>query len=251
MTGLTGRVAILTGASRGIGQAIAAGLAAAGATVVVGFRTDPAAAKRVAATVVARGGTAEAVPLDVTDADQADRVVADVARRHGRIDVLVNNAGILPRASFLDVELEEWEAVLRTNLTGAFILSQLAGRVMAEQGSGSIVTVSSTNERVANAGCAAYAASKGGLRMLTRQMAVELGPLGIRANAVAPGMVETDLNVRQRTDSSFGKDALDRIPIGRFATADDVAEAVCFLASDKAAAVNGVTLFVDGGRVAA
>jgi NAD(P)-dependent dehydrogenase (short-subunit alcohol dehydrogenase family) len=251
MTGLTGRVAIVTGASRGIGRAVAAGLAAAGATVVVGFRTDPAAAKQVAASVVARGGIAEAVPLDVTDAGQAVSVVADVARRHGRLDVLVNNAGILPRTSFLDVELEEWEAVLRTNLTGAFILSQLAARVMAGQGFGSIVTVSSTNERVASAGCAAYAASKGGLRMLTRQMALELGPLGIRANAVAPGMVETDLNVRQRSDSSFGKDAIDRIPIGRFATVDDVAEAVCFLASDKATAVNGVTLFVDGGRVAA
>lgn len=251
MTGLTGRVAIVTGASRGIGRAIATGLAAAGATVMVGHRTDPEAARQVAASVVARGGRAEAVQLDVTDGGRAASVVADAARRHGRLDVLVNNAGILPRKSFLDIELGEWEEVLRTNLTGAFVLSQLAARVMAGQGSGSIVTVSSTNERMASAGCTAYAASKGGIRMLTRQMALELGPLGIRANAVAPGMVETDLNVRQRADSSFRKDALDRIPIGRFATAADVAEAVCFLASDSAAAVNGVTLFVDGGRIAA
>lgn len=251
MTGLTGRVAIVTGASRGIGRAIATGLAAAGATVMVGYRTDPEAARQVAASVVARGGRAEAAQLDVTDGGRAASVVADAARRHGRLDVLVNNAGILPRKSFLDIELGEWEEVLRTNLTGAFVLSQLAARVMAGQGSGSIVTVSSTNERMASAGCTAYAASKGGIRMLTRQMALELGPLGIRANAVAPGMVETDLNVRQRADSSFRKDALDRIPIGRFATAADVAEAVCFLASDSAAAVNGVTLFVDGGRIAA
>jgi gluconate 5-dehydrogenase len=251
VTGLTGRVALVTGASRGIGRAVATGLALAGATVVVGFRTDPEAARQVAAAVVARGGVAEAARLDVTDAGQAAGVVADVARRHGRLDVLVNNAGILPRKAFLDIGLEEWEAVLSTNLTGVFILSQLAARVMASQGSGSIVTVSSTNEQMASPGCTAYAASKGGIRMLTRQMALELGPLGIRANAVAPGMVETDLNVRQRADGSFRKDALDRIPIGRFATVTDIAEAVCFLAGDSAAAVNGVTLFVDGGRLAA
>jgi NAD(P)-dependent dehydrogenase (short-subunit alcohol dehydrogenase family) len=251
MTGLNGRVAIVTGASRGIGRAVATRLATAGATVVVGFRGDPVAARQVAASVVARGGAAEAVRLEVTDAGQAARVVADVVQRHGRLDVLVNNAGILPRKGFLDIELEEWEAVLRTNLTGAFILSQLAARVMAGRGSGSIVNVSSTNEQTASSGCTAYAASKGGIRMLTRQMALELGPLGIRANAVAPGMVETDLNVRQRAAGSFRKDALDHIPIGRFATVTDVAEAVCFLAGDSAAAVNGVTLFVDGGRLAA
>jgi NAD(P)-dependent dehydrogenase (short-subunit alcohol dehydrogenase family) len=251
VTGLTGRVAIVTGASRGIGRAVATGLAAAGATVMVGFRTDPAAAREVVKSVVADGGTAEAVQLNVTDADQAAAAVADVARWYGRLDVLVNNAGILPRKAFLDIELEEWEAVLRTNLTGAFVLSQLAARVMAGQGSGSIVNVSSTNEQMASVGCTAYAASKGGIRMLTRQMALELGPLGIRANAVAPGMVETDLNVRQRADGSFRKDALERIPIGRFAKVTDVAEAVCFLAGDSAAAVNGVTLFVDGGRLAA
>jgi NAD(P)-dependent dehydrogenase (short-subunit alcohol dehydrogenase family) len=251
VTGLTGRVALVTGASRGIGQAVATGLAVAGATVVAGFRTDPAAARQVAASVVAGSGEAEAVRLDVTDAGQAADVVADVVRRHGRLDVLVNNAGILPRKAFLDIELDEWEAVLRTNLTGAFILSQLAARVMAGQGSGSIVNVSSTNEQVASSGCTAYASSKGGLRMLTRQLALELGPLGIRVNAVAPGMVETDLNVRQRAGGSFRKDALDRIPMRRFATVTDIAEAVCFLAGDTAAAVNGVTLFVDGGRLAA
>jgi NAD(P)-dependent dehydrogenase (short-subunit alcohol dehydrogenase family) len=251
VSGLTGRVALVTGASRGIGRAVATGLAAAGATVVIGFRTDPAAARHVAASVAELGGSAEAVRLDVTDAGHAAGVVADVTRRHGRLDVLVNNAGILPRKAFLDIELEEWDAVLRTNLTGAFILSQLAARVMVVQGSGSIVNVSSTNEQVASLDCTAYAASKGGIRMLTRQMALELGPLGIRANAVAPGMVETELNARQRDDVSFGKNALDRIPIGRFATATDVAEAVCFLAGDSAAAVNGVTLFVDGGRIAA
>lgn len=247
MTSLAGRVAIVTGASRGIGRAVAAGLTASGAAVVIGFRTDPAAARQ----MVERGEAAEAMALDVTDPSRASGMVAAVAARYGRLDVLVNNAGILPRRAFLDIELEEWEAVLRTNLTGAFIMSQLAARVMAARGSGAIVNVSSTNERVASADCTAYAASKGGLRMLTRQMALELGPLGIRANAVAPGMVETDLNARQRTDESFRKNALDRVPIGRFATVSDIADAVCFLAGDAAAAVNGLTLFVDGGRLAA
>ncbi|HXT89265.1 MAG TPA: glucose 1-dehydrogenase [Trebonia sp.] len=247
MTSLAGRVAIVTGASRGIGRAVAAGLTASGAAVVIGFRTDPAAARQ----MVERGEAAEAMALDVTDPSQASVMVTAVAARYGRLDVLVNNAGILPRRAFLDIELEEWEAVLRTNLTGAFIMSQLAARVMAARGSGAIVNVSSTNERVASADCTAYAASKGGLRMLTRQMALELGPLGIRANAVAPGMVETDLNARQRTDESFRKNALDRVPIGRFATVSDIADAVCFLAGDAAAAVNGLTLFVDGGRLAA
>jgi NAD(P)-dependent dehydrogenase (short-subunit alcohol dehydrogenase family) len=122
---------------------------------------------------------------------------------------------------------------------------------MAVQGSGSIVHISSTNEAIASANCTAYAASKGGLGMLTRQMALELGPLGIRTNAVAPGMVETELNRRQLSDPEFRDDALRRVPLGRFATADDVAEAVYFLAGDRAASVNGVTLTVDGGKRAA
>lgn len=239
---LTGKVAVVTGAGKGIGLAVTKTLAEEGALVVAGSRTTESL-----------DGLKGVSPLaiDLSAPDGPARLIRHATGEHGRLDVLVNNAGILPRKGFLDIELEEWEAVLRTNLTGAFILSQLAARVMAGRGSGSIVNVSSTNEQTASSGCTAYAASKGGIRMLTRQMALELGPLGIRANAVAPGMVETDLNVRQRAAGSFRKDALDHIPIGRFATVTDVAEAVCFLAGDSAAAVNGVTLFVDGGRLAA
>ena len=256
---LEGRVAVITGAGNGIGREHALLFASEGAKVVVndlgglgdgsGSSTTPAT--KVADEIVGAGGDAVANHDDVADFAGAGRLIDQAVETYGRLDVLVNNAGILPRKAFIDIELEEWEAVLRTNLTGAFILSQLAAKVMAGQGSGSIVNVSSTNEQGASAGCTAYAASKGGIRMLTRQMALELGPLGIRANAVAPGMVETDLNVRQRADGSFRKDALDRIPIGRFATVTEIAEAVCFLAGDSAAAVNGVTLFVDGGRLAA
>jgi NAD(P)-dependent dehydrogenase (short-subunit alcohol dehydrogenase family) len=248
---LSGRVALVTGAGRGIGRAVADRLARAGAVVVYGYRADPAGADDAVAATRSLGGLAAAARIDVTDAPQAARAVESVADAHGRIDVLVNNAGVLPRAPFLDVSIEEWELVLRTNLTGAFVVSQAVARVMARQRSGSIVHVSSTNEAIASRNCTAYAASKGGLGMLTRQMALELGPLGIRTNAVAPGMVETELNRRELADPDFRADALSRIPLGHFVTVDDVAEAVCFLAGDRAAGVNGLTLTVDGGKRAA
>jgi glucose 1-dehydrogenase len=199
----------------------------------------------------ADGWQVEAARVDVTNAEQVHEAVDRIIDVHGRLDVLVNNAGVLPRSPFLEIPLEEWDLVLRTNLTGSFVVSQAAARVMAAQGSGSIVHISSTNEAIASVNCTAYASSKGGVGMLTRQMALELGPLGIRTNAVAPGIVETDLNRSQLTDAAFRADALCRIPLGRFVTADDVAEAVCFLASDRAAGVNGLTLTVDGGKRAA
>jgi NAD(P)-dependent dehydrogenase (short-subunit alcohol dehydrogenase family) len=248
---LAGRIALVTGAGRGIGRAVADRLATAGATVLYGYRGDPAGTHEAVTVAQSRGGRAGSVRIDVTDAAQASAAVDGVARDHGRIDVLVNNAGILPRAPFLELTIDEWDSVLRTNLTGCFVVSQAVARVMAAQRSGSIVHMSSTNEAIASINCAGYAASKGGVRMLTRQMALELAPLGIRTNAVAPGMVETDLNRRELADPDFRAAALRRIPLGRFVTPDDVAEAVCFLAGDRAAGVNGLTLTVDGGKRAA
>ncbi|MGH3493400.1 MAG: SDR family NAD(P)-dependent oxidoreductase [Sciscionella sp.] len=248
---LPGRVALVTGAGRGIGRAIAQRLADEGATVVHGYRRDVTRASEAVQTVRSRGGTAEAVCLDVTNPAQVQRMVAEIANRYERLDILVNNAGVILRAPFLDIAVQDWDAVVRTNLTGYFVVSQAAARVMARQRSGAIVNVSSVNEQVASANCTAYAASKGGVRMLTRQMALELGPLGIRTNAVAPGMVETDLNRNCLADSAFRDAALARIPTGRFATAPDVADAVAFLVSDRAAAVNGLSLVIDGGKLAA
>jgi len=248
---LTGKVALVTGAGRGIGRAIADRLARAGATTIYGYRADPATALAAVERTRASGGDAFAEEVDVANPAQVEDVVSRIAETHGGIDILVNNAGVLARNAFLEIPLAEWEQVLRTNLTGSFVVSQAVARVMAGRGRGAIVHISSTNDGMASARCTAYAASKAGVGMLTRQMALELGPLGIRTNAVAPGMVETDLNRHELADTEFHNDAMRRIPIGRFATADDVAEAVRFLAGDAASAVNGVTLLVDGGRRAA
>ncbi len=238
---LAGSVALVTGASRGLGAAIAAGLAADGARVVIWSRGDASA---VVDRIRAAGGRAEARAVDVTSGEQVARAVGEL----GRVDILVNNAGVMSRAPFLEIDEADWRRVIDTDLTAYFLVSQAVARVMAGRGSGVIVHVSSTNDLVPSADCTAYAAAKGGVGMLTRQMALELGPLGIRTNAVAPGMVETDLNREALADAAFRAHAVDRVPLGRFALPEDVAEAVRYLASDRARAVNGATLRVDGGR---
>jgi NAD(P)-dependent dehydrogenase (short-subunit alcohol dehydrogenase family) len=248
---LAGRVALVTGAGRGIGRGIAHRLAAEGATVVLGYRRDAASATDAVESILAAGGCAEARALDVTDPDRVGGVVAGIAAHHGRIDILVNNAGVMRRAPFLDASLEDWQVIMQTNLIGCFAVAQAAARLMVAHGGGAIVNVSSVNEETASANCTAYAASKGGVRMLTRQMALELGPLGIRTNAVAPGMVQTDLNRTLLADRAVHDAALARVPTGRFATVSDVADAVLFLVSDRAASVNGISLVVDGGKLAA
>lgn len=248
---LAGRVAIVTGAGGGIGRAIGRRLAQDGATVLHAYRRNVASVSEAVEAVRNRGGAAEAIHLDVTDAAQVGHVVTDVVARHGRLDIVVNNAGVMRRTPFLDLTVDDWEVTVQTNLTGYFLVCQAAARVMVGRGSGAIVNVSSVNEEVASANCTAYAASKGGVRMLTRQMALELGPLGIRTNAVSPGMVETDLNRDYLADPVYRAAALARVPTGRFATTADVADAVLFLVSDQAGSVNGISLVVDGGKLAA
>lgn len=246
---LDGRVALVTGATGSIGNAIVRRLAADGASTVICYRDNAVAAEKAVDEIRCRGGDAVAEQLDVTDAAQVERVILGTASRLGRLDILVNNAGVMRRAAFTDILEADWDVTLDVNLKGSFLCSQVAARVMRSQQSGSIVHVSSTNETIASDRCTAYAVSKGGLRLLMRQMALELGPLGIRTNTVCPGMVETAMNRQELTDAEFRSSAMSRIPLGRFATPSDVAAAVAYLVSDDACFVNGASLPVDGGKV--
>jgi 3-oxoacyl-[acyl-carrier protein] reductase len=243
MIDLSGRVAIVTGASRGIGRAIAQHLAQQGATVVAAARGENARA--VADEIVAVGGRAEAVSLDVTESGAAEQLVAATIERHSRIDVLVNNAGIARDQLLLRMKRDDWDAVLATNLTAAFTLSQAVLKPMIRQRGGRIISISSVVGQSGNAGQANYAASKAGLIGFTKALALEVASRGITANVVAPGLIETDMT-RALTESARDEWAL-KIPLRRLGTPADIASAVCFLASDEASYITGQVLAVNGG----
>jgi 3-oxoacyl-[acyl-carrier protein] reductase len=243
MMDLSGRVAMVTGASRGIGRAIALHLARRGAHVVAAARGDNASA--VAEEIAASGGRAEAAALDVTEAGAADAFVAGALERHGRIDILVNNAGIARDKLMLRMKREDWDAVLATNLTGVFALTQAVLKPMIRQRGGRIVCISSVVGQSGNAGQANYAASKAGIIGFAKAVALEVASRGITVNVVAPGLIETDMT-RAMTGPAREEWAA-RIPLGRLGTPDDVASAVCFLASDEAAYITGHVLAVNGG----
>ncbi len=240
---LTGRVAIVTGASRGIGRAIALRLAAAGARVVAGARADHA--QPVAREIEAAGGAAVAVALDVTEAESIAAMTRTALDRFERIDVLVNNAGIVRDKLLLRMKPEEWDAVIATNLTAAFACCRAVLRPMVKQRSGRIVNVGSVVGRTGNPGQANYAASKAGLEGFTRSLALEVAARGITANVVAPGMIETDMTAA--LDERARQALRGRIPAGRLGTPGDVAGAVCFLASDEASYITGQVVSVNGG----
>ncbi|MGH8891366.1 MAG: SDR family NAD(P)-dependent oxidoreductase [Acidothermaceae bacterium] len=242
------RVAIVTGGSGSIGGAIVRDLARDGVAVVIGYHGNEAGALATADRIVADGGTAVAVAVDVTQRSSVQLLVDTCMSRYGRLDILVNNAGVMLRSDFLDTSESDWDMTLCTNLKGYFLCGQAAARLMVRQRSGVIVNVSSTNDTIATRGCTAYAVAKGGVRLLTRQMALELAPDGVRVNSVAPGIVESNFNREMLQDPQFVAESLALIPAARFATADDVAAAVVFLASDRATFINGATLRVDGGK---
>ncbi|OFW15865.1 MAG: 3-oxoacyl-[acyl-carrier-protein] reductase [Acidobacteria bacterium RIFCSPLOWO2_12_FULL_67_14] len=240
---LSGKVAIVTGASRGIGRAVATLLAARGAHVLAAARGDHAA--ETAAAIQQTGGRAEAVSLDVTDSAAIEGMVASVLDRHGRVDVLVNNAGITRDQLLLRMKRDEWDQVIATNLTAAFVCAQAVIRPMIKQRSGRIISVSSVVGQTGNAGQANYAASKAGLIGFTKALAREVASRSVTVNVVAPGLIDTDMT-RAITGKAQG-DWAARIPLGRLGEPSDVAAAVCFLASDEAAYITGQVLAVNGG----
>jgi 3-oxoacyl-[acyl-carrier protein] reductase len=240
---LPGKVAIVTGASRGIGKAVASLLAERGAHVVAAARGDNAAAT--AEEIRNTGGRAEAVALDVTDTGAIDAVVAATIERHGRLDILVNNAGIARDQLLMRMKRDDWDQVLATNLTAAFAFAQAVIRPMLKQRAGRIISISSVVGQAGNPGQANYAASKAGLIGFSKALAKEVASRNITVNVVAPGLIDTDMT-RSLTDKAQ-IDWASQIPLGRLGTTADVAAAVGFLASDEASYITGQVLAVNGG----
>jgi len=245
MLRLEGKTALVTGASRGIGAAIALRLASEGATVVVNYSGSRDAALGVVDAIVAAGGRANALQADVSEPSACTALVEAVVAEYGAIDVLVNNAGITRDGLLVRMTDEDWASVISTNLTGVFSVTRAAARHMMKARSGSIINIASVVGISGNAGQANYAAAKAGVIGLTKSIARELAPRKVRCNAVAPGFIETDMTAALTDAQREG--VAGAIAMGRFGTGGDVAAAVAFLASDDAAYITGQTLAVDGG----
>lgn len=245
------KIAVVVGGTRGIGRHTALALADAGATVVPTGRSVEGC-EEVAGLVRERGVDAHPLPFDVSDPDASEAAMAAVADRYGRIDVLVANAGINPyfvRPEKLSVD--EWDHVMRVNIRGLFFAVQAAAGRMLDQGSGSIVSVSSVTAAVGTLRGLPYTAGKGALDAMTRTLAVDWADQGVRVNAVAPGYIETDLTEAMRGHAGLSKMLLDRTPMRRFGTPEEIAEVIVFLATDAASYITGQVIYVDGGMQAA
>ena len=245
---LAGKVAIVTGASSGIGYAIAQLFAEHGAAVAINYYTQADKANELTRKIEAAGGRAIALEGDVSDASAVESLVATTVETFGRLDILVNNAGIEQSAPLLETDEENWDRTIAVNLKGPFLCLRAAARRMQEDG-GSIVNISSIHEDFPFPGSTPYVAAKGGLRMLMRNASVELAEYGVRVNNVAPGAIATPINAKTLADPAKVKELQRIVPLQRLGEPDEVAEVVLFLASDRASYVTGSTYYVDGGYV--
>ncbi|OAN46857.1 beta-ketoacyl-ACP reductase [Chloroflexus islandicus] len=244
---LSGRVAIVTGGSRGIGRATAERLAASGATVVVNYRGNAAAAEATVAAITAAGGKALAVQGDVSQPADVEQLVKTTLEQFGRIDILVNNAGITRDNLLLRMKESDFDEVIATNLRGVFLCTRAVLRPMTKQRFGRIINITSVIGLIGNAGQANYAAAKAGIIGFTKSTAREMASRGITVNAIAPGFIETEMT--DALNEETRKAILATIPLGRFGQPAEVAGLICFLASDAGAYISGQTLTIDGGMV--
>ena len=245
---LEGKVAVVTGAATGIGASIAVELARQGASVVVNYHSDNTPGQPVVDTIKGSGGKAVAVQADVSTSADVNRLVEEAVSSFGRLDVIVNNAGIEHSVPFLDTSEEDWDKVIAVDLKGPFLCAQAAARQMVKQGSrGTIINISSVHEELPFPGYASYCAAKGGLRMLCRDLALELAPYNINIVNVGPGAISTPINKATLENPEKVQALKKEIPLGRIGTPEEVASLVAFLASDVASYITGTTIFIDGG----
>lgn len=244
---LKDKVAIVTGAGRGIGAAIAQAYAREGAAVIVNYSASAQAAAEVVKTIEAAGGRAAAVQADVGGLASHEPLIRAALERFGRLDILVNNAAIDRRVPILDAAPEQWDAVFNVNLRGPYFLAQRAAKEMVKTGGGAVLNISSVHDEQAHRNNSIYTITKGGMKLMTRCMALEWASLGIRVNSLSPGAILTDINRAVLADEAYRQKVLEKIPLGRIGSTDELTAAAVLLVSSEGSYITGSTFYIDGG----